>query len=130
MKIYPTCPNRLKSTNCTDMIKLGRLNEKLHKIEIINEDLTEILMELRQDLPCEIAPPRTMHRRRVPLPGFTSIGSILGSVIGVMTSDDAEKYIEAINDIYEKQNNISKIIGKQTHIIKAEVNNIHQDLNK
>ena len=45
-------------------------------------------------------------------------------------SDDAEEYNEAINDIYEKQNNISKIIGKQTHIIKAEVNNIHQDLSK
>ena len=69
-----------------------------------------------------------MHRRRAPLLGF--IGSILGPVIGVMTSDDAEEYKEAINDIYEKQNNISKIIGKQTHIIKAEVNNIHQDLNK
>ena len=47
-----------------------------------------------------------------------------------MTSDDAEEYNEAINDIYEKQHNISKIIGKQTHIIKAEVNNIHQDLSK
>ena len=47
-----------------------------------------------------------------------------------MTSDDAEEYNEGINDIYEKQNNISKIIRKQTHIIKAEVNNIHQDLKK
>ena len=110
------------------MIKLDRLNEKLHQIQIINEDLTEILMELHQDLPHEITPPRTMHRRRVPLLGF--IGSILGPVIGVMTSDDAEEYNEVINDIYEKQNNIIKIIGKQTYIIKAEVNNIHQDLNK
>ena len=41
-----------------------------------------------------------------------------------------QEYKEAINDIYEKQNNISKIIGKQTHIIKAKVNNIHQDINK
>ena len=67
-----------------------------------------------------------MHKRRVPLLGF--IDSILGPVIRVMTSDDAEEYNEAINDIYEKKNNIRKIIGKQTHIIKAEVNNIHQDL--
>ena len=69
-----------------------------------------------------------MHKRRVLFLGV--IGSILGSVIGVMTSDDAEEYNEAINDIYEKQNNISKIIGKQTHTIKAEVNNIYQDLKK
>ena len=85
-------------------------------------------MELHQDIPHEIIPPRTIHRRRTPLVGF--IGSILRPVIGVMTSDDAEEYNEAIDDIYEKQNNISKIIGKQTHIIKAEVNNIHQDLSK
>ena len=51
-------------------------------------------------------------------------------VIGVMTSDDAEEYNEAINYISEKQNDISKIIRKQTHIIKAEVNNIQQDLSK
>ena len=127
-KTYKTCPNRLKSTNCKDIIKLNRLNKKLHQLEVTNEDLSEILMELHQDIPDEIIPPRTMLRRRAPLLGF--IGSILGPVIGVMTSDDAEEYNEAINDVYEKQNNISKIIGKQTHIIKAEVNNIHQDLKK
>ena len=124
-KIYKTSLNRLKITNCKDMIKLDRLNEKLHQLEIINEDLTEILMELHQDIPHEINSPRTMHRRRVPLLGF--IGSILGPVIGVMTSDDAEEYNEAINDIYEKQNNFSNIIAKQTHVIKVEVDNIHQD---
>ena len=92
-KIYKTCPNRLKSTNSKDMIKLDRLNEKLHQLEVINEHLSEILMELHQDIPHEIIPPRTMHRRRAPLLGF--IGNILGPVIGVMTSDDAEKYNEA-----------------------------------
>ena len=47
-----------------------------------------------------------------------------------MTSDDAEEYNETIIDIYEKQNNPSKMIEKRTHIIKSEVNNIHWDLNK
>ena len=114
-KMYKTCPNRLNSTNCKDMIKLDQLNEKLHQLEIINDDSTEILMEIHQDIRHEINPPKTMHRRRVPLLGF--IGGMLGLVIGMMTSDDAEEYNEAINNIYEKQNNISKIIGKQTHII-------------
>ena len=127
-QIYETFPNRSKSSNCKDMIKLHRLNEKLTQLKTTNEDLTEILMELHQEIPCVIIPPRTMHRQRVPLLGF--IGSILGPVIEVMTSDDVEEYNEVINDIYQKQNNISRIIGKQTHIIKAELNNIHQDLNK
>ena len=59
-KIYKTCPNHLKSTNCKDMIKLDRLNENLHKLEVINENLSEILMELHQDIPHEIIPPRTI----------------------------------------------------------------------
>ena len=80
-------------------------------------------MAQHQETPHEIIPPKTMHRRRVPLLRF--IGSILGPVIGVMISDDSEEYNEAISNIYEKQNNISKIIGKETHIIKAEVNDIH-----
>ena len=104
------------------MLKFYRLKEKLCQLETTNKDLTGILMELRQDRHNEIISLRTMYKRRVPLLGF--IGSILGSVIGVKTSDDA------INDIYKKQNNISKIIGKQTHIIKAKVNNSHQNFNK
>ena len=46
-----------------------------------------------------------MHERKVPLLGF--ISSILGPVIGVMTSEDAKEYNEVINDIYVKQNNLS-----------------------
>ena len=47
-----------------------------------------------------------------------------------MTSDVAEEYNEEINDIYEKQNNLSKIIRKHTHIMEAEVTNVHQDINR
>ena len=85
-------------------------------------------MELHRETHHGIIPQRIMHRRKEPLLGF--IGSFPRLVIGVMISDEAEKYNEIINDIYVKQNNISKIIGKQTHIIKAKVNNIHQELNK
>ena len=63
------------SDTCKDMMKLNLLYVKIHQNEIINEDLTEILMELHQDILHEITPPRTIHRRRVPLLGF--IGSIL-----------------------------------------------------
>ena len=68
-----------------------------------------------------------MHKLRAPLSGF--IGSILRLVIGIMTSNGTENY-ESVNDIHERKNNLCKIIGKQTHIIKAEVSNIHLDPNK
>ena len=127
-KIYKTCPNYSKNSNCKDILKFDRQNEKLFQLETTNRDLGGILMDLHQDKPYEMIPPKTMHKRRAPLPGF--IGSILGPVTGVKTSDIAGEYNKAISDMYENQNNLIKIIGKQTHIIKAEVNNIHQDLNK
>ena len=69
-----------------------------------------------------------MHKRRAPLLGF--VDSMLGPVIAVMTSDEAEEYDKAINDIYEKQSNISKIVKKQTNILKKGVTYIHQHLDK
>ena len=44
-KIYETCPNRSKSSNCKDLVKLDQLNKNLYQLETINEDSTEILME-------------------------------------------------------------------------------------
>ena len=67
-----------------------------------------------------------MQTRRAPLLGF--IGSIIGPVIGVMTSDDAEEYDNVTNELHDRQNNISKILRKQTHIVKSEINNIHLEL--
>ena len=51
-------------------------------------------------------------------------------VIEVMITDEAQEYNDAINEICEKQNNLCKIGIKQTHITKAGINNIHQDLNR
>ena len=69
-----------------------------------------------------------MQKRRAPLLGF--IGPIIGPVIGVMTFDDAEEYDNTINELHDRQNNLSKILRKQTHIVKSEINNIHLELNQ
>ena len=47
-----------------------------------------------------------MQKRRAPLLGF--IGSIIGPVIGVMTSDHAEEYDNAINELHDSQITLAK----------------------
>ena len=71
------------------------------------EELDNTLAEIKQDAPEVENPPPSMQKRRAPLLGF--IGSIIGPVIGVMTSGDAEEYDNAINELHERQNNRSKI---------------------
>ena len=87
-----------------------------------------MLTEIKQDTPEAENPPPSMQKRRAPLLGF--IGSIIGPVTGVMTSDDAEEYDNAINELHDRQTNLSKILRKQTHIVKSEINNIHLELNQ
>ena len=76
-----------------------------------------MLAEIKQNTPEAENPPPSMQKRRTSLLGF--IGSIIGSVIGVMTSEDAEEYDNAINELHDRQNNLRKILRKQTHIVKS-----------
>ena len=71
--------------------------------------------------------PPSIQKRKSPLLGF--IGSIIGPVVGVMTSDHAEEYDTTISGVHERQNNLSKILRNQTPIVKSEMNNIHLELN-
>ena len=87
-----------------------------------------MLAEIKQDTPEVENSPPSMQKRRAPLLG--SIGSIIGPVIRVMTSNDAEEYETAINELNERQNNLSKILSNQTHIVKSEINNIHLEFNE
>ena len=125
---------RLKEANqsieedCRSKVKVDLLNGKVKQIENIHEEFKKMLAEIKQDTPEVENLPPSMQKRRASLSGF--IGSIIGLVIGVMTSDDAEEYDNAINELHDRQNNLSKILRKQTHIVKSEINNIHLEFNQ
>ena len=56
------------------------------------------------------------------------IGSILGPVVGLLTSEDGEEYTHAINELNDRQGNLSRIMKQQTDIIGVELQNIHEEL--
>ena len=56
------------------------------------------------------------------------IGSIFGPIVGLLTSEDGKEYTNAINELNDRQSNLSRIMKQQTHIIGAELQNIHEEL--
>ena len=126
--VYWTCLDRSKEKYCRNEVKLDLLNGKVKQIKNIYEELNNILAEIKQDTPEVENPLPSMQKRRALLLSF--IGSIIGPVIGVMTSENAEEYDNAINELHDRQNNLSKMLRNQTHIVKSEINNIHLELNQ
>ena len=126
--VYSTCLDQSIEEDCRSEVRVDLLNGKVKQIENNYEELKNILTEIKQDTPEAENPPPSMQKRRAPLLGF--IRSIIGPVIGVMTSIDAEEYDNAINELHDRQNNLSRILRKQAYIVKSEINNIHLELNQ
>ena len=126
--VYSTCLDQSIEKDCRSEVRVDLLNGKVKQIENNYEELKNMLTEIKQDTPEVENLPPSMQKRRAPLLGF--IRSIIGPVTGVMTSDDAEEYDNSINEVHDRQNNLSKLLRKQTHVVKSEINNIHLELNK
>ncbi|XP_043469391.1 uncharacterized protein LOC122503050 [Leptopilina heterotoma] len=62
-------------------------------------------------------------RRSVPLLGF--LGKIAGPIAGVLNYDDGERYDAAIEDLNQAQSNLTRYLGKQTHIVRSQLDIIH-----
>lgn len=62
-------------------------------------------------------------RRSVPLLGF--LGKIAGPVAGVLNYDDGERYDAEIRDLNDAQANLSHLVGKQTHIVRSQLDTLH-----
>ena len=126
-QVYNNCLQKTAmKEDCRYAVQLDTLTNKLNKIQTKSERLNAILEEIQYYKPDIKTQPRTMQKRRVPMLGF--IGSILGPVVGLLTSEDGEEYTNAINKLNDRQGNLSRIMKQQTHIIGAELHNIHEEL--
>ncbi|XP_043464121.1 uncharacterized protein LOC122499712 [Leptopilina heterotoma] len=105
------------------------------------EDRWEMASELQEQFRVQIeelentrrTSPRRMAsqlraRRAVPLLGF--LGKIAGPIIGVMTYNDGERYDAAIRTLNEAQANLSHLVGKQTHIVRSQLDSLHAQVQR
>ena len=63
-------------------------------------------------------------RRATPLLGF--LGGIVGPVAGLLTYDDGQRIEKEINDLKQAEENVSLLMVQQTHVIRAQLEEIHQ----
>ena len=82
-------------------------------------------MERRTERMLSSSLPEEMRRRRAtPLLGF--IGSFVGPVAGLLTHDDGKSMEAEINELNAAKSNTSHMVGQQTHIVRAQLEEIHQ----
>lgn len=101
-------------------------NGQWEMAEELKNELENALNDLsksNKNIPTRL-PEGTRIRRRTPLLGF--IGKIVGPVTGMMNYDDEDRIDAAIHDLNVAQANISHLIGKQTHVVRAQLDFLHK----
>ena len=92
--------------------------------EVIRE-MSELSRQTRNKLPAHL--PDSLRRcRTTPLLGF--LGSIIGSVAGLVTYEDGKRIENEINDLNRVAANLSHLVGEQTHVIRAQFEEMHGQL--
>ena len=68
--------------------------------------------------------PKAMRRRRAaPLLGL--LGGIIGPVAGLLTYDHGQLIEKKIQELNEAQTNISHLVGQQTHLVRSQLEEMH-----
>ena len=58
--------------------------------------------------------------------GFS--GGVIGPVAGLITYDDGHQIENEINKLNQVSANLSHLVGKQTHVVRAKLEEIHEEL--
>ena len=58
------------------------------------------------------------------------IGGIVGPVAGLLTYEDGEAIDNKLQELNEAQANISHLVGLQTHVVKAQLHDLHEQASK
>lgn len=64
-------------------------------------------------------------RRRTPLLGI--VGELAGPIFGVMSYNDQEDIDYSIQALNAAQTNLSHLMGKLTHVLRSQVDNLHNE---
>lgn len=112
---------------CDQAIRPHILQEKISQASNILQDATDLLTDLK-NTPINLENlPLTIKKRRSPL---DFIGQGLKPVIGILTTEDGEAYDEAIDELYELNRNLSYLIGQQTHVIRSDLEKLHDEADR
>lgn len=112
---------------CEQTLRPHILREKVVRANNMFQDATNLLTNLKET-PLDMENlPITMRKRRSPL---DFIGQALKPIIGILTTEDGEIYNEAIDELYELNRNLSHLVGKQTHIIRSDLQKLYEEADR
>lgn len=110
---------------CHDLVVLYNWEDKWEMAEELQKQYQNQIDELsntKKRMPKKMTSQLRM-RRSVPLLGF--LGKIAGPIAGVLNYDDGERYDAAIEDLNAAQNNLSLLVGKQTHVVRSQLDTLY-----
>lgn len=108
------------------MVKWDGINRRISIIKMQWEQLQETTQELKNQNDFLTQRPLSKCIKKRNTPWFGIIGKIAGTAIGVLTYEDGEKYENSLLELDEAQRNISKLVGEQTHLVRAELHNLYK----
>ena len=112
--------------HCHQVITNHALGSKLNLAERLQGELMKETTRMEQRagklLPSRL--PKAMRRwRATPLLGF--LGGIIGTIAGLLTYEDGRLIEAKIQELNEAQANISHLVGQQTHVIRSQLEEMH-----
>ncbi|XP_043482087.1 uncharacterized protein LOC122511095 [Leptopilina heterotoma] len=116
---------RAKEKWCQDLVVLYNWEDKWEMAEELQKEYQNQIEELsisKKRMPKKMTS-QLRVRRNVPLLGF--LGKIAGPIAGVLNYEDGERYDAAIEDLNAANNNLSLLVGKQTHVVRSQLDTLY-----
>ena len=114
---------------CQQFVDEYRLYGKLQAVVDLQGEITREMTELsrRENYGLPVHMHRKMRKRRTtPTLGFQ--GGVIGPVAGLLIYDDGQKIENEINELNQGAANLSHIVGRQSHIVKARFEELQEQL--
>ncbi|OXU20158.1 hypothetical protein TSAR_000277 [Trichomalopsis sarcophagae] len=117
-----TCNDQLSKQECNEFI----LIDKIKTLKSLQEDL-HIFLAPSSDIPDNSFTPYThaLTKRGAP---FEFIGWTSRQLFGTMDARDRDQLNQYVNRLYKRTVNISTLLASQTHIVKSNLESLHQKL--
>lgn len=128
VKFSDACKENLGIEECADLIPTPKFREDLKFLKSLQLDLNVFFLTSTVAQNPRFSPyTHALAKRGAPL---EFIGWTSRQLFGTMDAGDRDQLDQDINKLYERTANISALAASQTHIIKSNLEKLHEELAK
>ena len=126
--IMNTCLGIFGKLVCADLIQINKFQLDMKLLKSLHDDLHTFFLAHSKVENSEFTPlTHTLVKRGAP---FEFVGWASRQLFGSMDAGDRDQLNEDIDKLYERTANISSLAATQTHIVKSNLEKLHQTLEK